>query len=151
MKRIAALAALAALTVPSLASAQGPATVRGFAYACANHLPMAAARVTLHRLADDTFVRLITDAQGRFTRVGLEPGVYLISVQGGPAYALHTRVTSRLARLEADDVLDMSIGGDPRYLDGAHGPPGDQYHPQPLCDAALVPLAPPTTDRYIVH
>ncbi len=151
MQRIAALATLAALIVPALASAQGPATIRGVAYICANHLPMTSARVTLHRLDDDTFVRLTTDSHGRFTRVGLEPGRYLVSVDGGPAYALHTRVTSRLARLETDDVLDMSIGGDPRFLDGAQGPPADQSHPQPLCDSASVPPAPTTADRYIIH
>jgi hypothetical protein len=143
-----AAAILALLAAPSLASAEGPATIRGLVYACSNHAPWPGARVTLHRLDDDTYLHVIADQRGRFARVGLTPGRYVISVQG--AADRRTRVASRLARLDTDDVLDMSIGGDPGVLISSVWPP-DPYHPQPLCDDPLVPPAPQTSDRYVIH
>jgi hypothetical protein len=53
--------------------------------------------------------------------------------------------------LEADDVLDMSIGGSDLITISRHGSPPDPNQPHPLCDTALVPPAPPTTDRYIIR
>jgi hypothetical protein len=149
---ITALAVVGTLVAPSLAAAEGPATIRGFVYACSNHAPMPGARVTLHRLDDDTYVHVTADQRGRFARVGLAPGRYLISVQGAPGrFDGRTRVASRLARVDTDDVLDMSIGGDPLVMISNHGRPPDPYNPQPLCDDALVPPAPPTSDRYVIH
>jgi hypothetical protein len=59
---------------------------------------------------------------------------------------------SRLVTLENDDVLDMSIGVsrlpviavDFSY---AHDP----NQPHPVCDPPVVPPAPSTSDRYIIH
>jgi hypothetical protein len=147
-----AAAILALIAVPSLVAAEGPATIRGFVYACSDHAPMPAARVTLHRLDDDTYVHVTADQRGRFARVGLTPGHYLISVQGaGGPYGGRTRTASRLARVDTDDVLDMSIGGSPLIMISSHGTPPDAYHPQPLCDDPLVPPAPPTSDRYVIR
>jgi hypothetical protein len=149
---IAALAVLGALVAPSFAAAEGPATIRGFVYACSNHVPMPGARVTLHRLDDDTYVHVTADQRGRFARVGLTPGRYLISVQGAAVrYGGRTRTASRLARVDTDDVLDMSIGGDEAQMISNHGAWSDPYHPQPLCDDPLVPPAPQTSDRYVIH
>ena len=156
VKRLAALAAVGALLVPSVASAQGPATIRGFAYECRDHSPMPSALITLHPLDGDADVRVVADARGRFTRVGLTPGRYIVSVQGRGMlyqgqYIGRTNAASRLLRLEADDVLDMSIGGDHLIAISRHGRPPDPDQPHPLCDAAVVPPAPSTTDRYIIR
>jgi hypothetical protein len=156
MRGLAAIAAAGALLVPSVAFAQGPATIRGVAYACQDHAAMPSARITLHPLSGDADVHLVADEHGRFTRVGLTPGRYIVSVQGRGMlyrgqYIGRTRIASRLVRLEADDVLDMSIGGETLVTISSHGDAPDPNKPRPLCDAALVPPAPATTDRYIIR
>ncbi len=156
MRFLATLAVAGALLVPSVAFAQGPATIRGVAYSCADHGPMPSALITLHPLDGGADLQLETDAHGRFARVGLTPGRYIVSVEGRGTpyqgrYVFRTNAASRLARLEADDVLDMSIGGSDVITISRHGRPPDPNQPHPLCDAALIPPAPSTTDRYIIR
>jgi len=156
MKSFAMLAVTGALMVPSIAFAQGPATIRGLAYECHGRAPMPSARVTLHPLDGGADIHVVADEHGRFTRVGLTPGRYIVGVQGRRTlyygrYIGQTRIASRLARLEADDVLDMTIGGESLYMISNHGDSPDPNQPRPLCDAAVVPPAPATTDRYIIH
>lgn len=150
MKTLAPLAAaLAAVIVPSLAVAQGPATVRGVVYACSDGAPIPAARVTLYRMDDGSEALLTADAQGRFVRVGLTPGRYLIIARANAGGS--SDPASRFARLSDSDVLDMSIGTERLQRIGPHGKPIDLSRPQPACDAAVVPPAPPTTNRYIIQ
>jgi hypothetical protein len=161
MRRFLALAALAALAVPSLAAAQGPATVRGIVYSCHSGSPLESVPVILRSLTDGTVIRLNSDAHGRFVRVGVAPGRYLISAVGvvprGPGVRASVTPASRLARLESDDVLDVRIGTDELTEISRHSsvphfarlPDGDEPHP--VCDAPVVPPAPATTDRYIIH
>jgi hypothetical protein len=156
MKSLATLAVAGTLLVPSVALAQGAATIRGVAYSCADHRPMPSALITLHPLDGGADMQQETDAHGRFTRVGLTPGRYIVSVEGRGTtyqgwYVVRTNAASRLTRLEADDVLDMSIGGSNLTTISRHGRPPDPNQPHPLCDAPLVPPAPATTDRYIIH
>jgi hypothetical protein len=157
MKSLATLAVVGTLLVPSVAFAQGgPATIRGVAYYCADHGPMPSALITLHPLDGGADMQQETDAHGRFTRVGLTPGRYIVSVEGRGTpyqgrYVFRANAVSRLARLEADDVLDMSIGGTSLITISRHGHPPDPNQPHPLCDTALVPPAPATTDRYIIR
>jgi hypothetical protein len=117
---------------------------------------MPSARITLHPLDGGADIHVVADARGRFSRVGLAPGRYIVGVQGrGMPYQGRfigrTRIASRLARLEPDDVLDMSIGGESLVMISNHGDAPDPNRPRPLCDAAIVPPAPATTDRYIIH
>ena len=166
MKSFAVFVAFVAAAVPALVSAQGPATVRGLVYSCGAGTPLAAVPVTLRSLDDGGVVRVKSDAHGRFARVGLQPGRYLISVGGViPATAETTPMlppiivvssASRLARLESDDVLDVSIGTAvvPVHTSNrtiVHGYSVASDAPRPMCDPALVPPAPSTSDRYIIH
>jgi len=153
------LAAAGALLVPWPASAQGPATIRGLVYACYNRAPIASAPVILRSLDDGTVIRLISDANGRFARVGVPPGRYLIGTTGIlPRPGRRTVIpASRLARLESDDVLDVALGSDIVFEISSHTlvpyaaplPAGNDPHPH--CDPAVVPPASPTSDRYIIH
>ncbi len=148
-----------ALVVPSAASAQGPATIRGVVYACYNRAPIGFAPVILRALDDGTVIRLVSDAQGRFVRVGVPPGRYLIGVAGilPPPGRRTVSPASRLARVESDDVLDVALGTDIFTEISSHTklpyaaplPAGDDPHPH--CDPAVVTPATPTTDRYIIH
>jgi hypothetical protein len=159
--RILGLAAFAAVIVPSLAAAQGPATVRGVVYSCRTGSPLESVPVTLRSLTDGAVIRLSSDARGRFVRVGVPPGRYLIGVAGvvprAPGMRESVTPASRLARLESDDVLDVVIGTDVLHEISRHNriaysatlPVSDE--PRPLCDAPAVPPAPSTTDRYIIH
>ncbi len=143
-------AALAALILPSLAVAQGPATVRGIVYSCSDGTPIPSARVTLYRLDDGSDVRVTADAQGRFARVGLTPGRYLVIARANAGGS--SDPASRFARLSDGDVLDMTIGTERlQRIGGAHSAPIDLSQPHPRCDAAVVPPAPPTTGRYIIQ
>ena len=156
MRLLVTLAAAGALLVPSVTFAQGAATIRGVAYSCTDRSPMPSARVTLHPLDGAADVHLAADANGRFTRVGLTPGQYIVSVQGRGTlyqgrYIGRTRIASRLARVDADDVLDMAIGGETLYLISSHADSPDPNKPRPLCDPAFVPPAPATTDRSIIR
>lgn len=154
--------ALAAFLVRTLSSAQaqGPATIRGQVYSCATHRPVSAGvRVRLGGPDERTTTLLSVDRNGRFARVGVTPGRYLIAVIPTES-TLVTRhpfipldeiapLASRLARIESDDVLDVPIG----IADAQRRAPltGLALTPQPVCDAALVPPAPSTADRYVIH
>ena len=166
MKSFAVFVALVAAALPALASAQGPATVRGLVYSCGGGTPLAAVPVTLRSLDDGGIVRVKSDARGRFAHVGLQPGRYLISVGGVIPATAETSPTrppivvvsaaSRLARLESDDVLDVSIGTSLVAVRTSNrsivrGFSVSSDAPQPMCDPAIVPPAPSTSDRYIIH
>ena len=147
---LASSASLRVLTVSALllavlapAAAQGPATIHGQVYACSSGAPVPGAVVRLHDLDNGTTIGLIAGKDGRFSRVGLTPGRYLISATA----PRQTRTASRLARLETDDVLTFRIGTDAAW-------PVDQStdnRPHPACDTALIPQAPPMSSRYIIR
>ena len=176
MRRISAIAFAAAVFVTAAATipaaAQGPATVRGVVYDCVSGSPIAGASVELRNLADGTTTKLAVHEDGRFVRVGVEPGRYLISahgpVMGGePGLTLASPTASRLARLENDDVLDVRIGtyntlyraardrnrGWSKIADSAYTslPSAGPNEARPVCDAPVVPAAPSTSSRYIIH
>lgn len=139
---IAAVALAAATSLP--AAAQGPATIRGIVYDCGSHRALAGIPVRLIDLDTHARITMRSDANGRFVRVGLTPGRYLIEASGGtPA--------SRGARLETDDVLDVLIGTTPGVRVNAASESAVDSTPHPLCDPALVPMAPSTSDRTIIH
>jgi Carboxypeptidase regulatory-like domain len=160
--------AVLALGVPSAALAQGPATIRGVVYSCATGAVVPSARVVLHGVDDGTTVALTTNGRGRFTKVGLAPGRYMISATPplSPPWnqprPLGLFTSSRMALLETDDVVDMRIGTRPPAMVinqlAAHAPIGTvtasaetANKPAPACDAPLVPLAPSTASRYIIR
>jgi len=156
IRHFAALLALASIASgPARSAAQGAATIRGVVYYCENHTVAPRAHVILRNLDDGETRRLVTDEHGRFSRVGMTPGRYLITAQfqAHPAYRRDT--SSLLALIEADDVLDMTIGipqTDTIAVDfRGEGPPGPPDRPHPRCDPPVVPPAPATSDRYIIH
>jgi Carboxypeptidase regulatory-like domain len=166
MRRLAALVALGLFALPLSAAAQGPATIRGRVYDCDTGSTLTGVPVVLRNVDDGSVVRLRSGQDGRFARVGLQPGRYLIAAL--PEYRaprpFATRdprmatFASRLARVETDDVLDLILGTRMRPTVGPNvvqPPPAGELladdQPQPLCDPALVPRALPTTDRYIMH
>jgi hypothetical protein len=64
-----------------------------------------------------------------------------------------------MARVDTDDVLDLRLGTqlitvtpqpDLTSIGRAQATRA-MWEPQPICDAPLVPPAPPTTDRYVIH
>jgi carboxypeptidase family protein len=161
MKRTILAAALGLATALP-AAAQKPATITGRVYACETGAPLAHAAVRLRGLDDGSAVALTSDAGGRFARVGLAPGRYLIEATPPlPTQPLRhghwvAPTASRLARLETDDVLDLRIGTAAPERSYGVGPvrrPGapESTAPQPACDDPLVPPAVPTADRYIIH
>jgi hypothetical protein len=172
MRRFAAVAFAAALLVPPPVAAQGPATVRGVVYDCTSGQPISGASVELRNLVDGSTIKLAAHDDGRFVRVGVEPGRYLISasgpvLRGQPGLTVPSPTASRLARLENDDVLDVRIGTyrtlyraaverARRSADGydaayASLPPPGPNEARPICDSAFVPAAPSTSTRYIIH
>jgi hypothetical protein len=165
MRRIATIAAACLALAPCAAGAQSPATIRGQVYDCTTGRGMAAATVELRNLDDGTTFALRAANDGRFVRVGVQPGRYLISATGpslgqDPFYARHGSTTaSRLARLDTDDVLDVRIGTNPTLQVISVllvRPPNTlpaiaPVEPHPVCDPAFVPPAPPTSDRYVFH
>ncbi len=118
------------------AAAQGPATLRGQVYFCNSREPLPGAAVSLVSTDGTTSMNLRSDANGRFVRVGLPAGTY--RVETSQQVGRHVFSSRRLARLEADDVLDVPLGVTSE-LTSRH------------CEPYLVPPALPTTDRYIVH
>ncbi len=150
-------AALAALP----AAAQGPATITGQVYACETGQPLANAAVRLRGLDDGQVITLTSGRDGYFGRVGLMPGRYLIEAAAPVPVAAPRRgrwvapTASRLARVETDDHLYLRIGtAPPAYalVAGPRRPESDgPTGPQPACDDPLVPMAAPTSDRYIIH
>ncbi len=116
---------------------------------------MAHATVHLHGLDERSTITLSAGADGRFARVGLAPGRYLIDA-AAPLPTQPVRyghwvapVASRLARVETDDVLDLRIGTEAPARFFGVGPvrrPGalESTAPQPACDDPLVPQAVPT-------
>ncbi|MDP9106816.1 MAG: carboxypeptidase-like regulatory domain-containing protein [Candidatus Eremiobacteraeota bacterium] len=160
MKPLAA-AILGLAVLPSFASAEIPATIRGVVYSCDTGAPIAGAYVWLRGLDAGSVNTLWTDARGGFARVGMAPGRYIVFV-GGPVQGsktIHARPASRMARVDTDDVLDLRLGTqliavaprpDVTSISNAHVTRA-MYEAQPICDAPLVPLAPPTTDRYVIH
>lgn len=161
--RLLIAAAIAGLTaVPSFASAELPATIRGVVYSCDTGAPIANASVWIKELGQGTPMPLVTDGRGGFARVGLTPGRYLVMVAGPVrgSSSLTVRGASRLARVETDDVLDVRLGTQTlpptmpspplEVIAHAHVAPFVR-EPVPICDAAVVPPAPSTSDRYIIR
>jgi hypothetical protein len=161
MKPLAAAALLSLAILPSFASAEMPATIRGVVYSCdTGAIPNA--YVWIDSLDDRTRNVLVTDARGSFARVGVTPGRYLVIVVGEirSSNTDAVRGVSRLASVDTDDVLDVRIGTqltpkpppDLRYRDLNHVvSPRYINQPTTICDAAIVPPAPPTSDRYVIH
>lgn len=161
MKPLAAAAILGLALLPSFASAEMPPTIRGVVYSCDTGAPIAGASVLLRSTEGGSQSALRTDAHGGFARVGVAPGRYIVFV-GGPVQGsatIHARSASRLARVDTDDVLDVRLGTQlitvvphPGFTDitNAHATLALR-RPEPVCDAALVPPAAPTTDRYVIH
>ena len=164
---IVAGAALAAVGLtalsPTSATAEGAATLRGVVYGCGTSSPVGFAHVRLHELDGGTSYEIATDATGRFSRVGLAPGRWLIVASNDRPYR-HYSVASRVALLESDDIVDMRIGtgmarsGARAALGAGRLAPGSETvaklaytQPVPICDEAKVPPATPTSDRYIIH
>jgi Carboxypeptidase regulatory-like domain len=158
MKRtIPTIAIALAFGAAAPASAEGPATIHGVVYECATRHTLANAYVTLRGLDNGETFAMRTDSQGRFVRVGLTPGRWLIEASSRPGAAGERAAASRVATLETDDVLDMVIGT--RLLSAARATAvhdaADRSAiantPHPLCDSARVPQAPTTSDRTIIH
>ncbi|HEV3087131.1 MAG TPA: carboxypeptidase-like regulatory domain-containing protein [Candidatus Elarobacter sp.] len=144
--RIAAtMTAVLSLGTMVPAGAQGSASLRGQVYYCDTHQPLAAAAVSVISTDGTTSVHLRTDANGRFVRVGLPAGTY--RVETSPQAGRWVYSARRLARLESDDVLDVGLGVTP--LTDVRS--GMTLVTPKRCEPYLVPLAVPTTDRYIVH
>jgi hypothetical protein len=161
MKALVAAAILGLAALPSFASAEMPATIRGVVYSCSTGAPVRDAYVLLHAMDSGIVSRLWTDAHGGFAQVGLAPGRYMIFVPGSirGSDKVVARAASRIARVDTDDVLDVRLGTEivPR-------PPQTRFYavkdvrtipmmqqPEPICDAAAVPPAPATSDRYVIH
>ncbi len=161
MKTLVAAAILGIAALPSFASAEMPATIRGVVYSCGTGAPISNAYVLLHAMDSGVVSGLWTDAHGGFARVGLAPGRYMVFVTGAirGSDKLVTQPASRIARVDLDDVLDVRLGTEigPR-------PPQTRFtavkdvrtirwmqQPEPMCDAAVVPPAPVTSDRYVIH
>ncbi|MDB5073340.1 MAG: Carboxypeptidase regulatory-like domain [Candidatus Eremiobacteraeota bacterium] len=177
MKRFAAVAIVAVASAGALlasppVAAQGPAAIRGVVYDCVSGAPIAGASVELRNLVDGSTIKLAAHEDGRFVRVGIEPGRYLISatgpvLRGQPGLTLPSPTASRLARLENGDVLDVRIGTyrtlyraaversqrSADTYDAAYAslPPPGPNEARPICDSAFVPAAPSTSTRYIIH
>ena len=161
MKPLAAAAILSLASLPSLASAEMPPTIRGVVYSCDTGAPIPGAYVWLRGLDDGSVNTLPTDARGAFARVGMAPGRYVVFV-GGPvrgSTTIQTRPASRMARVDTDDVLDLRLGTQlftapppVHYTSiGRVQAPLAMQRAEPLCDAPLVPPALSTTDRYVIH
>ena len=160
MKRLAAAAVLSLAVLPSFASAEMPATIRGVVYSCDTGAPVPGAYVWLRALDGGSVNTLWTDARGAFARVGMAPGRYVVFVGGSVrGSTMHARPASRMARVDTDDVLDLRLGTqlitvpprtDLTTISNAHATRAlDEA--EPICDAPLVPPAPTTTDRYVIH
>jgi len=158
MKRtIATLAIALTFGAAAPASAEGPATIHGVVYECGTRHALANAYVTLRGLDNGEAFKMRTDAQGRFVRVGLTPGRWLIEASSRPGAGGARDAASRLATLETDDVLEMVIGT--RLQDASRATAVraaadrsvNANAPHPLCDSARVPQAPTTADRTIIH
>jgi carboxypeptidase family protein len=161
MKPLAAAAILSLAVLPSFASAEMPATIRGVVYSCETGAPIAGAYVLLRAVDGGTVNTMRTDARGAFVRVGVEPGRYIVFV-GGPvrdSTTIVARPASRMARVDTDDVLDLRLGTQfmtvPPRIDypivtNANAAQALQQA-QPVCDAPLVPPAPQTSDRYVIR
>lgn len=161
---VSAAAVLALALLPSFASAEMPATIRGVVYSCDTGAPIANASVGITRVGERMPIPLLTNAQGAFARVGIPPGQYVVSVAGRirGSRTIAVRGASRLARVDTDDVMDMRIGTQtivvppeppPAALMNLSNPhlPTFVLEPVPICDAAVVPPAPSTSDRYVIH
>jgi hypothetical protein len=165
MRRLLALVLTGVALTAAPANAQGAATLRGVVYDCYGGGPIGGSWVGLRNLVDGSTTTLTAGEDGRFLRVGIDPGLYLISAHGPVpsrqrGRALPSQTVSRLARIESDDVLDVRIGTS-RTLYGAVATPSQRETspasasqanaPAPLCDPALVPRAPSTSSRYIIR
>jgi hypothetical protein len=165
MRNIAVLALAGLILAPCAVAAQSPATIRGQVYDCRTGQAMPRATVELRNLDEGTTFALQAANDGRFARVGLQPGRYLISATGaslgqsGTYARLGSTTASRLARVDADDVLDVRIGTNQTLRVISHlpvrvtntPPARDPNEARPVCDPAFVPPAPSTSDRYVFH
>jgi Carboxypeptidase regulatory-like domain len=154
----AALLATGAL-VPGAANAEGPATLHGQVYSCSDNTPIASAHVTLRGIDDGTLREITTGPDGRFVRVGLMPGRYLIVAS--PGYRSRVDAASRMALLDTDDNLSVRIGTNVykavlerrgrKLLPRDPSAPDPYERAVPACDSPLVPLASSTSNRYVIH
>ncbi|HEV2737067.1 MAG TPA: carboxypeptidase-like regulatory domain-containing protein [Candidatus Elarobacter sp.] len=161
MKPLATAAILSLAIMPSFASAEMPATIRGVVYSCDTGAPVAGVYVRLRAMDGGSVNALWTDARGTFAQVGMAPGRYIVFVGGSVrgSTMMHARPASRMARVDTDDVLDLRLGTqliavpprpDLTSISNAHATRAlDEA--EPICDAPLVPSAPTTTDRYVIH
>ena len=162
MRPLVAAAVLGLVALPSFASAEMPATIRGVVYACDTGAPIPNADVWITAVGGGSHTALVTDTQGGFARVGLAPGRYLVIIVGWihNSTTIAVRGASRLATVDTDDVLDVRIGT--QIVPYPPSSPGLKVigrataapfyrQPIPICDAAVVPPAQPTSDRYVIH
>ena len=153
-KRLLPFALVLAAAAAAAASAESPASVHGVVYACATRTAIAGAYVALRGLDDGSVIHLRSDARGRFQRVGLTPGRWLI--QAGQSTDDARFASTREAVLESDDSLSMVIGvrTTPRMISHVVSPSAATPAPgvnHTDCDPYRVPAAPSTSDRYIIH
>lgn len=139
------LAAAPALGVTA-ASAEQPAAIRGVVYACETRQPMAHAHVVLRGVDDGSVLRLRSDANGRFSMVGVTPGRW--NIQAGQSGDI-LQASTRQAMLESGDVLDMVIGVHTSGATRSMAANPQAAHTD--CDPFRVPPAPSPSDRYIIH
>jgi len=151
-------ATLASLAFAPLAStAAETASVSGYAYVCTADGPLPFARVSIASRVEERSVR--ADESGRFTALGLSPGLYTISLHDvdlaiAPAgtetpwdegrrikMSAHARVSaSRTVNLVANDNVTMRIGV------GASISPTRQISTV-QCDPVVVPIKLSPIDR----
>jgi hypothetical protein len=140
------LALVPTVGLSAASAASQPATIHGVVYACETRQPLAHARVTLRGVDDGGTYRLVSDAAGRFTQVGVMPGRWNIQAGRGADTAF---ASTRQALLEDGDNLSMVIGV--RTQGPMRRVSSDANVVHTDCDAFRVPQAPTTADRYIIR
>src|SRR5215467_11349999 len=98
---IGALLSLLVLGVPSTASAQvNTATLSG-TVSDQQNLPVKGAKVTLTNSTTGATRAAVTDDDGRYNLVGLPPGRYKMTVDGGASFAVYENASITLTVGEA--------------------------------------------------